>query len=93
MTKRELIDEITTANDGLTKAQATRVVDAVLGSFRKALKNGERVSLMGFGTFQVKTRAARTARKPGTQETVQIPERNVVAFKPSKELNEQVSKR
>ena len=82
MNKGDLIDVI--ADDaGLSKADATRAVDAVITASTKALKKGDQVALVGFGTFAVKKRAARQGRNPRTGETIQIPIGRKISFKPS----------
>ena len=65
MNKTELIDAVAEAAD-LTKAESSRAVDAVVAAITKALKDGDAVTLVGFGTFQVRDRAARTGRNPKT---------------------------
>ncbi|WP_045049884.1 HU family DNA-binding protein, partial [Rouxiella chamberiensis] len=65
MNKTELIDAVAEAAD-LTKAESSRAVDAVVAAVTKALKDGDAVTLVGFGTFQVRDRAARTGRNPKT---------------------------
>lgn len=83
MNKGDLIDVV--ADDaGLSKADATRAVDAVIGAVTKALKSDQQVSLIGFGTFVVKKRAARQGRNPRTGETIQIAASNVPGFKAGK---------
>jgi len=71
MNKTELIDAVAEAAD-LTKAESSRAVDAVVASITKALKDGDAVTLVGFGTFQVRDRAARTGRNPKTGESIKI---------------------
>ena len=72
MNKTELIDAVAEAAD-LTKAESSRAVDAVVAAITKALKDGDAVTLVGFGTFQVRDRAARTGRNPRTGEIIEIP--------------------
>ncbi|WP_374011851.1 HU family DNA-binding protein [Pseudoxanthomonas koreensis] len=90
MNKTELIDAIAVASD-LTKAEATRAVDAVISSITKALKKGDAVTLVGFGTFQVRKRAARTGRNPKTGDTITIAASNNPAFKAGKALKDAVN--
>ena len=75
----------------LSKADATRAVDAVLSSVGKALKQGETVALVGFGTFQVKERAARTGRNPRTGEEISIAASKNPVFKAGKALKDAVN--
>ena len=77
MNKSELIDAIAAAAD-LPKASAGRALDAVVDSITDALKKGDQVSLVGFGTFAVKHRAARSGRNPQTGATIQIAASNTV---------------
>ena len=77
MNKTELIDAIAAAAD-LPKASAGRALDAVVDSVTEALKKGDQVSLVGFGTFSVKHRNARTGRNPQTGATIQIAASNTV---------------
>ncbi len=90
MNKGDLISKIADSAD-LTKAQATSALNAVLDSVEGALKDGDKVTLIGFGTFSVSRREARTGRNPQTGETIQIAAKNVVKFKPGKELSESVN--
>ena len=90
MNKGELIDVV--ADDaGLSKADATRAVDAVITAITKALKKGDQVALVGFGTFAVKERAARQGRNPRTGETIQIDASHVPGFKAGKALKDAVN--
>jgi DNA-binding protein HU-beta len=90
MNKGDLI-EVVADDAGLSKADATRAVDAVIGAVTKALKAGKQVSLVGFGTFVVKTRAARQGRNPRTGETIQISASKVPGFKAGKALKDAVN--
>lgn len=87
MNKSELVDRIAEKAD-LSKADATRALDAVLEGIVSALKEGEQVSLVGFGTFQAKARAARTGRNPKTGEEITIAASRSAAFKPGKALKD-----
>jgi DNA-binding protein HU-beta len=90
MNKGDLIDVV--ADDaGLSKADATRAVDAVINAVTKALKSDQQVSLVGFGTFAVKNRAARQGRNPRTGETIQIAASKVPGFKAGKALKDAVN--
>ena len=80
MNKSELVDAIA-AGAGLSKADAARALDATTGAIHGALKSGDRVSLVGFGSFSVSKRAARTGRNPQTGAEIQIAAKNVVKFK------------
>lgn len=90
MNKSELIDAIASASE-LTKADAGRALDAVLEAVTNALKEGNQVTLVGFGTFLVKERAARTGRNPQTKEELHIPASRVPSFKPGKALKDAVN--
>lgn len=91
MNKTELIDAVAEAAD-LTKAESSRAVDAVVAAVTKALKDGDAVTLVGFGTFQVRDRAARTGRNPKTGEALKIKASKSVRFKPSPALKTLVAK-
>jgi DNA-binding protein HU-beta len=90
MNKSQLIDRVAEMT-GKTKKESTQVVEAVLESIAEALQKGEKVSLIGFGNFEVRERAARTGRNPQTGETIQIQASKVPAFKPGKQLKEAVN--
>lgn len=85
MNKGDLINQIA-ADAGLSKAQAGAALNSVLDSVAKTLKKGDKVTLVGFGTFSVSERAARTGRNPQTGKEIKIAAKNVVKFKPGKEL-------
>lgn len=86
MNKSELIDAI--ASDAkLTKADAGRAVDGFVSAVSKALKKGDRVALVGFGSFSVAKRNARTGRNPQTGKAIQIKAKKVAKFKAGKELS------
>ena len=87
MNKSELIDQVADAAD-LSKAAAGRAVDAALDAITGALKQSEQVSLVGFGTFLVRARAARTGRNPQTGDTIDIAASRAAAFKPGKALKD-----
>ena len=80
MNKVELINAVA-AKTGFSKKDADKAVNAVIGSIEDALKAGEKVQLIGFGTFEVKERAARTGRNPQTGAAVKIAASKVPAFK------------
>ncbi|QKK02273.1 MAG: HU family DNA-binding protein [Pseudomonadota bacterium] len=83
MNKSELVDSIAN-NAGLSKADAQRALDATIESITKALKKNDTVSLVGFGTFSVKNRAARTGRNPATGEAIKIKASKTPSFKAGK---------
>lgn len=87
--KAELIENVASAA-GLTKKDATAAVDAVFSSIQKALADGEKVQLIGFGNFEVRERAARKGRNPQTGEEIEIAASKVPAFKPGKALKDAV---
>ncbi|MBD3401142.1 MAG: DNA-binding protein HU [Candidatus Coatesbacteria bacterium] len=89
MTKQDLVDRIANQT-GLTKRQATNALSATIEGIKDAMKGGERVTLVGFGTFYVAERKARTGRNPRTQEKINIPARKVPNFRPGKDLKELV---
>ncbi|MDH2363868.1 HU family DNA-binding protein [Priestia megaterium] len=87
MNKAELIDAVATKSD-LTKQDSKKAVDALFETISNTLANEEKIQLIGFGTFEVRERAARTGRNPQTGEEMMIPASKVPAFKPGKELKE-----
>jgi len=87
MNKAELINAIADHAD-LSKADAGRALDAVTDQIKRALKKGDDVSLVGFGTFVVRKRAARTGRNPRTGQTIKIKASKVPAFKAGKALKD-----
>jgi DNA-binding protein HU-beta len=88
--KSELIDAVAAAAD-LSKAAAGRALDAMVDSVTEALKEGDQVVLVGFGTFSVKERAARTGRNPQTGEPIEISAAKVPSFKAGKALKDAVN--
>jgi DNA-binding protein HU-beta len=88
--KSELIDAIAASAD-LPKAAAGRALDAVVDSITDALKKDDSVSLVGFGTFSVKERAARTGRNPQTGEPINIAAAKIPSFKAGKALKDAVN--
>jgi len=89
MNKAQLIDAI--AHDaGLSKADAKKAIDAFVKSTSGALKKGDRVALVGFGSFSVSKRNARTGRNPQTGKEIKIPAKKVVKFKAGSELAKKV---
>ena len=91
MNKQEMIDAIAIAAE-ISKAAATRALDAVIANVTKSLSSGDPVVLVGFGTFDVSQRAARTGRNPQSGATIQIPASKVVRFKAGKALKDEVNK-
>ncbi len=90
MNKGELINTIA-EKANLTKAQAADALNAMIDAIEGSLKKGDKVTLVGFGTFSVSHRAARKGRNPQTGKEIQIAARNVVKFKPGKELSDSVN--
>ncbi len=90
MNKSDLIDAVANAT-GSSKVDAQKSVDAALDAISGALASGEKVSISGFGTFEVRSRAARTGRNPQTGETIQVAASKAPAFKPGKALKDQVN--
>lgn len=90
MKKVELIEAVA-EKTGLTKADATRAIDATFEAITDALANGDKVPLVGFGTFSISKRAAREGRNPRTGEPVKIEARNAVSFKAGSALKESVN--
>lgn len=89
--KAELITSISEKSK-LTKKDAEAALKGLIESVQEALANGEKVQLVGFGTFETRERAAREGRNPRTKETIQIPASTVPVFKAGKEFKEKVSK-
>ena len=89
MNKAQLIDAIA-SNAGLTKADAKKALDAFIDSTTKALKKGDRVALVGFGSFAVAARQKRTGRNPQTGKEITIPAKKVVKFKAGSDLSNTV---
>lgn len=87
MNKADLIAHIAQSS-GISKDQAESALMAVVDGITDSLKNDENVSIVGFGTFTAKHRAARQGRNPATGETIQIAAKTVAAFKPGKQLKE-----
>jgi DNA-binding protein HU-beta len=90
MNKSELIEAVAESAD-LSKADAGKAVDAFMESVTGALKQGEEVTLVGFGTFTVRDRAARTGRNPRTGESIKIPASKMPGFKAGKALKDSVN--
>lgn len=90
MNKSQLIDKIAAGAD-ISKAKAGQALDSFIDSVTEALKENDQVALVGFGTFTVRERAARSGRNPQTGETIEIAAANVPAFKPGKALKDAVN--
>ena len=90
MNKAELIDAVAEGAD-ISKADATRALDSMLSTITNSLKGGDQVTLIGFSTFAVKDRAARTGRNPRTGEAIDIPASKVPGFKAGKALKDAVN--
>ena len=90
MNKAELIEAIASDAD-ISKASAGRALDSIVASITKALQDGDQVSLVGFGTFLVRERAARSGRNPQTGEPIEIQAAKVPGFKPGKALKDAVN--
>lgn len=91
MNKGDLVKVIAEAA-GVTNAKATDALNSVLDSIRKTLKKGDKVTLVGFGTFSTSKRAKRTGRNPSTGAKITIPAKTLVKFKAGKELSDSVNK-
>ncbi|MFD1707130.1 MULTISPECIES: HU family DNA-binding protein [Siminovitchia] len=89
MNKTDLINSVAEAAE-LSKKDATKAVEAVFQSIQDSLSNGDKVSLIGFGNFEVRERAARKGRNPQTGEEIDIAASKVPAFKPGKALKDAV---
>ena len=85
MNKSELVSAIA-AESGLTKVDSKKALDAAVAAVTKALKDGDKVTLVGFGTFSVAKRAARQGINPATKKAIEIPAKSVVKFKAGSDL-------
>ena len=88
MNKTELVNAIAAA--GLTKADSKKALDATLAAISNALKAGDKVALLGFGTFSLNERPARTGINPANKQKIEIPAKKVIKFKAGVELAEAV---
>jgi DNA-binding protein HU-beta len=88
--KTDLVQEVAKKSE-LTQKDSAKAVDAVFSAISEALKNGDKVQLIGFGNFEVRERAARTGRNPQTGEEIEIAAGKVPAFKPGKQLKDAVA--
>lgn len=91
MNKRDLVARMA-AEASLTRSQATKALDAALNGIQASLEEGRRVKLVGFGTFAVSKRKARTVRDPRNGETMHIQERRVARFAPGLELKDAIER-
>ncbi|HEX2927683.1 MAG TPA: HU family DNA-binding protein [Ruminiclostridium sp.] len=91
MNKAELIDKMA-EKSGLSKKDSDKALNAMLESVEEALTGGDKVQLIGFGSFEVKQRAARKGRNPQTMEEISIPESKAPVFKAGKDLKEMINK-
>tara|TARA_B100000242_G_scaffold127728_1_gene90111 strand:+ start:238 stop:516 length:279 start_codon:yes stop_codon:yes gene_type:complete len=91
MTKSELIQIITNKNSFLYQKDIYKIIDTLFNSVSKALKDGDRVELRGFGTFSTKIRNARIGRNPKTGEPVAIPKKKLAFFKMGKSMRERIN--
>jgi DNA-binding protein HU-beta len=89
MTKADLVTKVA-GDSKITKAQAEKAVDGFVAAVSAALAEGEKITLVGFGTFSVGARSAREGRNPRTGDKITIPASKVVKFKPGKSLSEKV---
>ncbi len=92
MTKTDLIDKVAKVTK-LTKKDSGQALDAIINAITGALAKGDKVTLVGFGSFEVRKRAARQGRNPQTGKAINIPARKVPAFKAGKALKEAVGKK
>ena len=90
MNKADFIGAVSTAGE-LSKADAARAVDAVIEVIKSSLKQGDNISLVGFGTFEVRERAARQGRNPRTGDTIEIKASKIPSFKAGKALKDAVN--
>lgn len=92
MNKAELVD-IVAADAGTTKKDAEQIINKMMDTIIKTVSGGEKVTLVGFGTFEARNRKARLGRNPKTNEPLNIPAKRVAGFKVGKEFSEAVNKR
>ena len=92
MNKTELVASVA-EKSGLTKKDSEKAVNAVLSAITESMENGEKVQLVGFGTFEVRERKARKAQNPQTKEEITIPATKVPAFKAGKGLKDVVAQK
>lgn len=90
MNKSDLINQVA-ATTGLTKTKSGEVIDSIMDSMKEALAKGDKITLVGFGSFSVAKRKARNGRNPKTGEVITIPEKSVVKFKSGSYLSDSVN--
>ncbi len=90
MNKSELVDAMA-SKSGLSKADAKRALEGFVATTEEALKKGDKISLVGFGSFSISKRAARTGRNPQTGKEIKIAAKNVVKFKAGADLSGKVN--
>lgn len=90
MNKSDLVNSLSTKT-GLTKTKSNEVVDSIVSTITESLRNGEKVTLVGFGTFTTSKKEARKGRNPKTGETLEIPAKTVAKFKAGSELTKSVN--
>ena len=90
MNKADLVNSLSTKT-GLTKTKSNEVVDSIVSTITESLRNGEKVTLVGFGTFTTSKKEARKGRNPKTGETLEIPAKTVAKFKAVSELTKSVN--
>jgi DNA-binding protein HU-beta len=89
MNKREFIESISESNQ-MTQAAARKALNTLLSTMMETMKDGEKVTISGFGSFRVVAKAAQKGRNPQTGQPIVIPARKVVRFKPARKLTEKV---
>ena len=92
MNKQELIDAVAASLDGCTKKQINDITNCLLTQIVISLSQGDKVTLVGFGTFDIRRRKARTGRNPKTNETMEIPAATVPHFSPGKNFKDEVAR-
>ena len=90
MTKADLVDEVSKVTE-LSRKDSEVIVETLFDSIIKALKTGDKLEVRGFGSFRIRERKARQGRNPKTGEKVNVPEKKVPYFKPSKELKDLIN--
>jgi len=90
MTKADLVDEVSKVTE-LSRKDSEVIVETLFDSIIKALKAGDKLEVRGFGSFRIRERKARQGRNPKTGEKVNVPEKKVPYFKPSKELKDLIN--
>lgn len=91
MNKKDLVEKLA-ADGNMSKSEAGRAIDSIFGAISEALAQGDKVMFPGFGTLEVRDRAAKEGRNPQTGETIQVPARKAVAFKAGKTLKDAVNR-